>query len=373
MKIRVNLFEPTVSEESINNIKDVIDSKWLGKGSMSSKFEVELASVLGTKNIALVSCASDAIFGAFNVFDIPKGSKFALPVNSFPAVLSAIIQAGLVPVFIDIDPETGNIDLFDLYQNKNIAGVFVTHYGGNPVDVVKIREKYGENFLIFEDSACALGTTTSDGMVGCDADFSCWSFDAMKLVTAGEGGAFSIRNNAIFNKAKMYFYLGLPIKDKSGLDSALSGSENWWDYDISMPGIRSVFTNINGAIGLPNLLTINEKLSRLSKIRELYEESFKNKLDYIKIDSSVVQYANYFFTIFSSDRDRVARDLLAKGVYCSLRYSRVDDFSLSSDYLNGVTLNGADKFYSCALNIPIHAGMSMEDAQFVADSVLDVI
>lgn len=365
----INIFEPTVQKDSYELLNKVFESKWLGRGEYVNIFEEKLKDYLEINNLSTVSCASDAIFGSIKLFNFAKGSKIAIPVNSFPAIGSAIIENNLTPIFIDINPVTGNIciDHLKKYSNDNISAIFITHYGGTPVDVKKIRKIF-DNTIILEDSACALGSSVEGVKIGAEADFSCWSFDAMKLITCGEGGAFSFKNKDLHNRAKEYFYLGLPSSSKSGLDKSRTQG-NWWNYEIFQPGVRSVFTNINAAIGIPNLGSIFEKLDYLKILRKRYEKNLDGKIQYAPQDDPKVEYSNYFFTIFSKRRDHLARKLLDNGIYTTLRYERLDGMNMFSKFKLD-NYPGADTFYSQALNIPIHVNLSLENVDFISETII---
>ena len=122
----------------------------------------------------------------FTYKEIINKKLVIVPSNSFPAVGSSVIRAGLNLKIIDIDKTTGNICLKTLQQidKSKIGCVFLTHYGGNPVDVKSIKKLLKKNTLIFEDCAGALGSFYNDGTaVGTKGDFACRSFDPMKMVT----------------------------------------------------------------------------------------------------------------------------------------------------------------------------------------------
>lgn len=207
----INLFEPNVGQNSLDLLREVFHSKWLGRGAVATEFEMRLAELLRTDvaKVHTIANCTDAIFGAFEVLGITPGKEVIVPSISFPAVGSAILAAGLIPKIVDIDLKSGNIDL-DLVVNalsSKTAAVFVTHYGGIPVDIKRLRELVGSDVFIIEDAACALGTFINGVACGTEGDFGCWSFDAMKLLTCGEGGAIYVADSERMTHAKEYFYL----------------------------------------------------------------------------------------------------------------------------------------------------------------------
>lgn len=367
----INLFEPHVNQSSLDLLQEVFRSKWLGRGANAVEFEKRLSGLLRTdaSKIHTIANCTDAIFGAFEVLAIAPGSEVIVPSISFPAVGSAIIAAGMIPRIVDIDLKSGNIDLECVAEalSSKTAAVFVTHYGGIPVDIKRLRELVGSDILIIEDAACALGTYINDVACGTEGDFGCWSFDAMKLLTCGEGGAIYVANSERMTHAKEYFYLGLPAQAKSGIDRQATDNR-WWEYQLNTPGRRSIFTNINAAIGLPQFDTLAASLERRGVIREYYCEALdKCGIEYLRQDDLDVTYSNYFFTIITEKRDELASFLRSNGVYSTFRYYPLHLIDLFKSYAG--ECNAATDFSNTALNIPIHQSLTDVDVMHISDAL----
>ena len=367
----INLFQPNVTEESLNNLRDVFKSNWLGRGDLVKEFEDEFANFIGNKNIHTIASASNGIDGVFDIFPFKKGDEIIVPTNSFPIIASSAKLRGITIRIADIDRYSGNICLESLEQllTSKTKAIFITHYGGIPLNIESIRKVIGNDILVFEDSACALGTKINGVSCGNNADFSVWSFDAMKLVVCGEGGAIHFKSREKLEEAKEYFYLGLPNKSKSGLDSAKDGGV-WWEYDLNRPGIRSIFTNVNAAIGIPQILQIHSKLEKKKEIAITYDENLdevntNHRKTFLKDN---IEYSNYFYTIQSNRRDLLARYLLENGVYSSLRYSPLHKMRLfEGDNLKEYP--GAEYFFNKSLNIPIHASLERSEIEKIINLI----
>jgi aminotransferase len=367
----INLFEPNVSQESLDLLKKVFQSKWLGRGEIVGEFERSLSELLRTDSSKLHTIAncSDAIFGAFEVLGISNGKEVIVPSISFPAVGSAILAAGLTPRIVDINIETGNIDIEKAVEalTENTAAIFITHYGGIPVDVKKLRREVGPRVKIIEDAACALGTYIDGVACGTEGDFGCWSFDAMKLLTCGEGGALYVADPERMTYAKEYFYLGLPTQAKSGMDRQAT-EVRWWEYQLNIPGRRSVFTNINAAIGLPQFELLGSSLKRRQIIRKHFCEVLDRMgVDYLRQTSSAVTYSNYFFTVVTKERDNLAASLREEKIYSTFRYYPLHLMPLFNPYADAC--KSATEFSNIALNIPIHQSLSDSDVNKIAEAL----
>jgi len=367
----INLFEPIIPDESLDGVGSVFESKWLGRGQVVKKFETSLSLFLGADDaqITTMSCCSDAIFAILPV--IKKHSnrkKVIVPAISFPAVGSAVIEAGLDLVIVDVDADTGNICMAALQQcfDDDVLAVFITHYGGNPVDISGLREFVGTDVFILEDSACALGSVLENGdAVGMHGDFSCWSFDAMKLLVTGEGGAARIGNGEVMTEFKESLYLGLPASEKSGLDRAGEAAE-WWSYSLNSFGRRSVFSDINAAIGLPQFKTLSVKLDRREIVRKRYIGAInRNPSLQVTARGGCKTYSNYFFTVLSDQRNQLAAYLKNNDVYSTFRYYPLDKIELFRRNSVIMDLAGSNSFSSRALNIPIHDALTEADIDFI--------
>jgi|TARA_B110000879_G_scaffold71657_1_gene99982 aminotransferase len=372
----INIFQPSVDKNSLQSLSEVFESNWLGRGPKVVSFESKLSNFFGVdnNNLHTLASATDAIFGVFKVLDFDKRKKEVIvPSISFPAVCSAILEAGMTPVIVDVDPLTGNVCLESVKKNLNVntAAIFITHYGGIPVDVLALRSIVGDDVYILEDSACAFGTFIDGLACGTFGDFGCWSFDAMKMLVAGEGGACHFLNQDFAKRAKEYFYLGLPVSDKSGMDKS-SGSSRWWEYQLECSGRRSMFTDINAAIALPQLPALKENFLKRELIRAEYCRVIEgnNKLDFSKQTHPNVQYSNYFYTVLTDDRDELASYLKANNVYSTFRYFPLHRIELFRDF-NTPNLTGANLFSERALNIPIHHNLTDFNVEHISKLLQD--
>lgn len=370
----INIFQPIVYDETFELLKKIHDDHWLGKGNLAVQFEESMKSYLGVRNFATASCASHIIEAVIRVSKFPKESNIIIADNSFPILASVILSEGYICRIADVDASTGNISLESVKDliDVDTAAVFVTHYGGIPVDIEALRAVIGEKVKIYEDSATALGTKLNKVSVGANSDFSLWSFDAMKLLVAGEGGGFSSKDDDLFFAVKSHLYLGLSPKEKSGLDKSNSSHGMWWEYQPLDFGTRSVFTDVQASYGLASLKYIEDRLSRLSAIRRRYEERIS--VPYISQVTKVkeTQYSNYFFTLIVPDgkRDKLAIYLKEKGIYSTLRYYPISKIKIYNEKSHSIgPLKGSEKFSRTCLNIPIHASLTDLEVDYIIDSV----
>lgn len=372
----INIFQPNVGASALSNLKGVFESNWLGRGARVLEFEKGFSDFLGCSVDCLytVSCATDAIFQILKVLYRKLGSGVVVvPAISFPAIGSAVIEAGFELLICDVNPTDAQIDLEELKEivsrRSDVVAVFTTHYGSGALDTDEVRSIVGEDVYIFEDSACALGSLFVDGTsVGTRADFSCWSFDAMKLLVCGEGAAVYIKDEELRSLFKEQCYLGLPARQKSGIDQA-SKTQRWWEYELNSPGVRSVFTDINAAIGLSQLPLLNDKLTKRAEIRSKYCAQIDqiDGLDYLD-NVNVSRSSNYFYTVISDQRDSLAKFLKDSDIYTTFRYYPLSEIKLFGNCIHN-QCNVARKISDTYLNIPIHDGLSESDVQKICEKL----
>ena len=289
------------------------------------------------------------------------------------------MSTGADLTILDLDADSGNISLEQLEKfcrDNSPKALFVTDYGGLPVSVSELKLIVGEDCFILVDAAASLGTRYIDDRkyIHALADFVCYSFDAMKLITCGEGGAAVIKDKALRDKFKEYSYLGLPVQQKSGLDVAKDGrTAGWWEYELTCFGRRSVMSDLAAGLGLSQMTLIESKLQVRAELRTEYERLL-GRLDPITFLSPTnigINVSNYFCTILVEDRDRLASYLLKNGVYTSFRYWPIHKMEIFNSASQGYEYPIANHMASSALNIPIHDALELRDIEYICSLIID--
>jgi aminotransferase len=278
---------------------------------------------------------------------------------------------------VDVDISSGNISLTclkDFCKDKSPAAVFVTDYGGIPVSVSELRSIVGPDCYILVDAAASLGTRymNENGFIHSMADFVCYSFDAMKLITCGEGGAAVIKDQELREKFKEYSYLGLPSKQKSGLDVAKgAGNAGWWEYELKCLGRRSVMSDLSAGLGLSQMTSIYSKLEVRQRLRSKYELCLSEvkEIEFLKQNTDNFYFSNYFYTIYTEERDILAAFLLENNVYTSYRYWPVHKMAIFQDGCIGRDFPASDYMAEKALNLPIHDSLSEKNVEEICQII----
>lgn len=362
----ISVFGSNISEKEINNMVKVLESKWLGFGSKVSEFEEKFGNKLGTKNFAMVDSGSNALYLAVRLLDLPLNSEIILPSFTWVSCAQAILLAGHKPVFCDVEIDSMNVSrkTIEPHITKNTKAIMIVHYAGKPVDLDPIIEL---GFPIIEDTAHAVDSYYKGKACGTITDVGIYSFDAVKNLTAGEGGGICTKDEEKISKAKTLRYCGI---GKSGFEAASSSKSDsrWWEYNIIEPFIKMLPTSMAAAIALTQLERLEELQSIRKKIWDLYQQEFQTEDWIVKpMNAASFEKHSYFtYVIRVPHRDELAKYLFDNGIYTTLRYHPLH---LNSLYNSKVKLPNSELLNEDALSIPLHPNLSESDVELIIKSI----
>ncbi|MBN1502044.1 DegT/DnrJ/EryC1/StrS family aminotransferase [Candidatus Woesearchaeota archaeon] len=258
MSERVPLCKPGFGKEELKRIGEVLESGWLAHGPRVKEFEEKFAGYIGAKYaVSLNSCAS-ALQAAIMAKSL-KG-EIILPSFTFPASANAIVNAGCVPVFADIEKDTMNISPEDIMKkiNHNTVGIMPVHFAGLSCKMDKIMEiATNHDLTVIEDSAEAIGSTYQSKKTG-SFDIGCFSFYPTKNITTGEGGMITTNDEKIAENARTIRGHGV----KKGAFEREKLDKPWIRVSV-MPGYNFRMNEISAVLGLTQL----KKLDRFNEKR----------------------------------------------------------------------------------------------------------
>ncbi|OQX74451.1 MAG: hypothetical protein B6D59_02505 [Campylobacteraceae bacterium 4484_4] len=371
----INLFQPSLGKEELAEIEKVFASNWIGKGGYVERFEEMFAQSLKSERSRFLSTTSctEAIFLSGDLFDFSEEDEVIVPSVSFPSVASSIISRGAKIIFCDVDPHTLNVRAEDIEPviTPRTKALFVTHYGGIPCEMDAIRVLCETHDIrLIEDSACAVRSFYKGEACGTMGDMGMWSFDAMKTLCTGDGGMIYLKDPELMDVAKEQLYLGLPVKQKSGLDSSASGSANWWEFELNRPGRRAIMNNIAGAIGTVQVEKVAGFIARRKEIYERYLEGLGD-LEWLRMPPEIPEYVEssyYFFWVQTPERDRLARYLLDHEVYTTFRYWPLHKVKYLERYVTGSYPN-SDYAAAQTLDLPLHQSLADGEVEKIIDLI----
>jgi dTDP-4-amino-4,6-dideoxygalactose transaminase len=364
----ISVFGSFIGEEEIEAVASCMRSQWLGFGKCVEEFEKGFMDKFGLKNFIMVDSGSNALFMAVKILDLEPGSEIILPSFTWVSCAHAVVMAGHRPVFCDVSIDSMNVRASDIEEKitNRTGAIMVVHYAGLSVDMDPIL-KLG--FPVIEDSAHAVNSTYKGSPCGTIGDVGIYSFDAVKNLTAGEGGGLTAREQNRIDRARILRYCGI---GKSGFESATAGDEVWWKHPIKEPFIKMLPTNIAGAIGCVQLQRFKYLQARRKQIWDIYQKEFSNIL--ITPQNPKPEDRHSYFTYcvrVLKHRDNLAKHLLNEGIYTTLRYEPLHHSDLYGQ--SDVKLPNTEQLSREALNIPIHPRMSDADVDKVLLRIKDYL
>ena len=368
--IMINIFQPSLGKEELNEIEKVYESNWLGRGKQVAEFESLFSKNLkeSSDSFYALSCCTEGLFLAAKIFNFGPGDEIIVPSISFIAAGSAVVESGAKLVICDVDKHSLNTtaQLIEEKLTSKTKAIILNHYGGHPCDMDPIMElARAKNIYVIEDSACAVQSFYKGKACGTIGDMGIWSFDAMKSIVTGDGGMVYVKSDKLLNQLKEECYLGLPAKGSSGIDKSRDDSDIWWEVQINRPGRRSIMNNISAAMGIVQMNKLEEFQARRKYIYETYNIGFKEN-KFVQTPPNLIKGCTnsyYFYWIQVEDRNELAKPLKERGIYTTYRYwalNHVDYFNIQDN-----SLSNTDFASKKTLNLPLHPSLSDADVKKV--------
>jgi len=376
-------FTPSFDEAEEKELLDTLRSGWLTTGEKTREFEKNFLEYQGAKyGVALNSCTSALRMSIF-LAGVGEGDEVITTALTFAASANVIVHQDAWPVFIDVNPDTFEIDpeKIEAAVTERTKALLVVHYAGNPCDmdaIFKIARKY--DLAVIQDCAHAIETTYKGDRVGASGDYSCYSFYANKNITTGEGGFLVLSGSSGADKeevARIYHNHGMS-KDAWNRFAPAGRAE----YTIEAPGFKYNMPDILGCLGLVQLSKIDDFAARRREIAEKYRSELGG-YEELKLQS-VPDYATHAYHIFpavfrpeffSADRGEIIASLKAMNIGVSIHY---DPLHLMPYYVRTFghkkgDLPNAEYIAFNEISLPLYPKMTDEDVSDVLEAVGRVI
>jgi dTDP-4-amino-4,6-dideoxygalactose transaminase len=364
----INVFGSLVGTAEIAAVTKTMESQWMGFGKKVEEFEQRFMERGGIQNFLMVDSGSNALFMALHLLNLPKDSEVIVPSLTWVSCAQAVLLAGCKPVFADVDIHSHNVtaETIKAQITPDTSAIMVVHFAGLPVDMDPILAL---GLPVVEDAAHAVDSYYKGKLCGSIGNVGIYSFDAVKNITAVEGGGIHTSTKDMFERAKRLRYCGI---GKSGFDSAVNnaaGMQRWWEYNISEPFIKMLPTNLGAAVGVEQLKRIDELQGHRKMIWDFYQQAFSD-VNWITcpVDAKPGDKHSYFTYVIcvDVDRDALAKYLFDKGIYTTLRYHPLH---MNALYQSNLHLPNTEKLNQIALSIPLHPNLPMKDAEYVVESI----
>ncbi len=366
---------PFIGSDEIAAVVDTLKSGWITTGPKVNRFEEEFAEFLGAPAALAVNSATSALAIALAVYGIGPGDEVITTPMTFCSTAHVIEQAGAMPVMVDVEPDTLNIDANQVRSSitEKTRAILPVHLYGHPCEMDQLHEMALRfNLNIIEDAAHALSASYKGRSIGGQGSTAAFSFYATKNITTGEGGMLTGDTDFI-RQARVWSLHGM-----SGDVHRRNSKEGTWKYDVILPGFKSNMTDIQAAIGLHQLRRLPSFQARRREIVRRYNSAFAN-IEQLQLpaEGDEISSAWHLYVIrlnldaIDIDRDLFIEELRKMNVGTSVHFIPLhfhshfqkkygyseSDFPVASSNFNRI------------ITLPLHPGLADEDVDYVTAAV----
>ena len=343
----INLFYPTIyKEEWLLELSNVFDTRWIGQGPLVDKFEQQFADKFGYKYCLALNSGSSALELAYHLVGIGKGDEVLTPVFTCTATNLPLLRRKANIKFLDINDNL-TVDYEDVLRkvSYNTKAIVVVTLGGLPIDnrIFHLAKEY--DIPVIVDAAQSLGVSEQYG------DYICYSFQAIKHFTTGDGGMLVVRNDKEYKRAKKLRWFGIDREAKKRVNWRCLVN-NQIAMEIEEAGYKHHMNDISAALGIVGLKHSDEILNYRKSLCETYAKDI----------DGIYGGAYWLFAILTEQRDEVMEHLRSNGIECDPVQLRNDTFKV---FGGKVVLPNMDRLENQYLYLPLHTKLSVSDVKHI--------
>lgn len=396
--MKIPFSPPDISEQEVSLVGEALHSGWITTGPKTKEFEQLVALCCGTKRAVCLNSATACMESILHVLGVGPGDEVITSAYTYTASCSVICHVGATPVLVDTKPGSFEMDYDKMADaiTERTKVIIPVDLGGVPCDYEAvfaaveskkhlfrasndIQKAFGR-VIVMSDAAHAFGAKYGDKMVGEVADFTSFSFHAVKNLTTAEGGALTwVSREGIDDELlyKNFQLLSLHGQSKDALAKTQLGA---WEYDIVAPFYKCNMTDIMAAIGLAQLKRYPEMLYRRRQIINRYDEALKEipvqMLDHYndKHTSSGHLYITRLLDKTMEQRNEVIIKMAERGIACNVHYKPLP--MMTAYRALGFDINDYPNAYDMfknELSLPLHTRLTDEEVEYVISNYVEVI
>ena len=364
---------PWIDDTEIEAVSQVLASKWISTGTRVREFERAFAEYLGVKHAIAVSSCTAALHLSLVVAGIGNDDEVITTPYTFTATAEAIRYVRAKPVFVDIQPDTLNIDTSKIEAaiTDRTKAILPVHIAGIPCDMDTLRELcHTHNLTLIDDAAHAIPTEYKGQYIGNIGDLSAFSFYANKNLTTGEGGMITTNSDAFAEPLRTMRLHGIN-KDAWSRQS----QRNIWHYDIATEGYKYNMTDIQAAMGVCQLMKLNKQHERRRNLAHIYQTELAK---FPQIDTPVAPdnprghaWHLYIIQLNTGNRDIFVEALREANIECSVHYIPLHLFDFYQErygYRVG-DFPCAEAAFERVVSLPLHPGLTEDDIHTVINAI----
>ena len=397
-KYNIPFSPPDISDGEINEVIDTLKSGWITTGPKTKELERRLSGFTNTPKTVCLNSATAALELTLRVLGIGEGDEVIVPAMTYTASCSVIYHVGAKAIIVDIAEDSHEMDYEALADaiTENTKAVIPVDLAGIPCGYDRIFEVIESKKYLFKanseyqeklgrvavvaDGAHALGSTYKGKKIGSVADFTTFSFHAVKNFTTAEGGSVTWKENENFDNEELYReyqIYSLHGQTKDALAKTKAGS---WEYDIVIPGYKCNLTDIAASIGLVQLDRYPRLLERREDIIDQYNKGFEGtRITALSHSSEDYKSCGHLYITHVEgatfeQRGEIIVKMAERGISCNVHYKPLP---LLTAYKNlGFDIDNypnAYNYYVKEITLPLHTRLRDEDVAVIIENFKEIV
>ena len=365
MSGKIRLSKSSISQAEKDAVAKVLDKEYLGMGEEVKLFEEKIKKYLETSmDVVCVSTGTSALHLALSALGLKDGDEVLVPSLTYIASYQAISATGAKPISCEINPNTLFLDVDDarVKITKNTKVIMPVHYASTSKGMDEVYELAQEFRLrVVEDAAQAFGSKRDGKLVGTQGDIICFSFDGIKNITSGEGGAILSHDKEFIQKVQDARLLGVEKDTQMRYSSQRS-----WDFDVKEQGFRYHMSNIMAAIGMVQLDRVDDFKAKRQSIAKAYCKALTDLEQIELLDFDFDEVLPHIFVIKAQRRDELREYLIANNIECGIHYK---PNHLHTKYQSDFDLPVTEQIYEEILTLPCHFDLTYDEQNIVINKI----
>lgn len=385
---------PDITQKEIAAVTEVLKSGWITTGPKTREFEKKISDFCHTKKTICMNSATACMESALRLLEIEAGDEVIVTPYTYTASCSVICHVGAKPVMVDLCENSFEMNYEKVLDaiNEKTKAIIPVDLGGILCDYDKIfeiinlkknifkpknklQEKIGR-VCVLADSAHSFGAKYKNKISGEIADFTAFSFHAVKNLTTGEGGAltWNVDDDDIYKKLSL---ISLHGQNKDALAKTQLSN---WEYDILIPGYKYNMADIMAAIGLAQLERFEELIQKRRELAKIYNNLLKNlnvniyQTDEKLQNSSVHLYISRLINQNEAIRNKIIQKLAEAGIATNVHYKPLP--MLTAYKKMGFDINNfpnSFNMYKNEITLPLHTLIKSDDVELVCKKLKEII
>jgi perosamine synthetase len=360
----IEFFNTTIAPTVEPAILETLRSTRISAGVKADLFETRL-SEKGLINPITVNSGTATMHLALLAAGVSPGDEVIIPAQTFIATGLVVLYVGATPVFADINLDDGNISIQSIKEKitPKTKAIIPVHWAGYPCDMDEINSIAKQyNLAVIEDAAHAFGARYKNKPVGSLSRFTSFSFQAIKHLTTGDGGAICCLNTDDYNLIKRLRWFDI---DRENTKTGFLGER---EYDAANIGYKYHMNDIAATIGIENLKIIDSKLEKIHNIAMIYKEELKD-ISYIKLmNYNSDRHSSYWlFPLMVDSRDAFVEYMKKHNIPVSVVHQGIDSNSIFGDLRSD--LINQRIFDAHQIHLPIHAELNEQQIEKIITTI----